>query len=55
MIEHDLVDELHPLMYPLLLGSDKRAPPNTIHTTFTLKSAVPYRSGVVALDYVRAR
>jgi dihydrofolate reductase len=54
MIEHDLVDELHLLVYPLILGSGKRALPEGSHRTFTLKSATPYPSGVVGLHYVRA-
>lgn len=55
MIENDLVDELHLLVYPLTLGSGKRALPNGVHTTFTLTSAKPYPSGVVGLHYVRQR
>jgi dihydrofolate reductase len=53
MIAHDLVDELHLLVYPLILGSGKRALPNGSHHTFALKSATPYPSGVVGLHYVR--
>ena len=34
-------------------GNGKRALPAGVHTTFTLKSAVPYPSGVVGLHYVR--
>lgn len=55
MIEHDLVDELHLLVYPVTLGSGKKVLPNGVHTTFTLKSAKPYPSGVVGLHYVRQR
>ena len=55
MIEHDLVDELHLLVYPLTLGSGKKVLPNGVHTTFTLKSAKPYPTGVVGMHYVRAR
>ena len=53
LMRHDLVDELHLLVYPLTLGSGKRALPAGVHSTFTLKSAVPYPSGVVGLHYVR--
>ena len=53
LIRHDLVDELHLLVYPLTLGSGKRALPSGVHTAFTLKSAVSYPSGVVGLHYVR--
>lgn len=55
LLEHDLVDELHLLLYPVVLGHGKRLLPERLHTTFTLKSATPFPTGVVALDYVRAR
>lgn len=55
LLEHDLVDELHILLYPTLLGGGKRLFPAGVHTTFELRSATPYPSGVVGLDYVRAR
>jgi dihydrofolate reductase len=55
LFEHDLVDELHVLLYPLMLGGGKRLLPERVHATFRLKSATPYPSGVVGLDYERAR
>jgi len=55
LLQHDLVDELHLLLYPLILGGGKRLLPEGIHTTFKLKSATPYPSGVVGLHYERAR
>ena len=55
LLEHDLVDELHLLLYPLTLGSGKRLLPAGVHTTFTLRSATPYPSGVVGLHYARQR
>jgi dihydrofolate reductase len=55
LIEHDLVDELHLLLYPLSLGGGKRVLPEGVHTTFRLTSAKPYPSGVVGLHYVRQR
>jgi len=55
LLEHDLVDELHLLLYPLVLGGGKRLLPADVHTTFKLKSATPYPSGVVGLHYERAR
>ena len=55
LLAHDLVDELHLLVYPLTLGSGKRVLPNGVHATFTLKAATPYPTGVVGLHYVRQR
>lgn len=53
LLQHDLVDELHLLVYPLTLGTGKRVfPPNT-NLTMRLKSARPYPSGVVGLHYAR--
>jgi dihydrofolate reductase len=55
LLEHDLVDELHLLLYPLALGGGKRLLPAGLHTTFTLLSVRPYPSGVVGLHYARQR
>ena len=55
LLEHDLVDELHLLLYPLTLGGGKRLLPEGVHATFSLESARPYPSGVVGLHYVRQR
>ena len=53
LLEHDLVDGLHLLVYPLTLGSGKRLFPSGAHANFTLRSATPYPTGVVGLDYER--
>jgi dihydrofolate reductase len=53
LLEHDLVDELRLLVYPLSLGSGKRVLPVGVYTKFKLMSATPYPTGVVGLDYVR--
>ncbi len=55
LVEHDLVDELHLLLYPLSLGGGKRVLPEGVHRTFRLTSAKPYPSGVVGLHYERQR
>src|ERR687886_759197 len=53
LLAHDLVDELHLLLYPLTLGGGKRLLPEGVHATFSLTSATPYPSGVVGLHYAR--
>lgn len=55
LLEHDLVDELHLLLYPLLLGGGKRLLPEGVHARFALKGVKQYPSGVVGLDYTRSR
>ena len=55
LLTHDLVDELHLLVYPLALGSGKRVLPTGVHATFALTSVTPYPSGVVGLHYARQR
>jgi dihydrofolate reductase len=54
LLEHDLVDDLHLLVYPLTLGSGKRVLPAGLHAKFMLKSATPYPTGVVGLHYLRS-
>lgn len=55
LLAHDLVDELHVLLYPLTLGGGKRIWADGAHGGFKLRSATPYPTGVVGLDYVRER
>jgi dihydrofolate reductase len=55
LLAHDLVDELHLLLYPLTLGRGKRIWAPDAHSRFTLTSARPYPSGVVGLHYARQR
>jgi dihydrofolate reductase len=53
LLAHDLVDDLHLLVYPLALGGGKRVLPDGLHMTFSLTAATPYPSGVVGLRYGR--
>jgi dihydrofolate reductase len=53
LFEHNLVDELHLLVYPLTLGRGKRVLPAGLHAQFRLLSATPIPTGVVALHYAR--
>jgi dihydrofolate reductase len=53
LLAHDLVDELHLLVYPLTLGSGKRVLPNGVYAAFGLTSATPFPTGVVSLHYAR--
>ena len=55
LLAHDLVDELHLLLYPITLGSGKRVLPSGVHATFELTAATPYPTGVVGLHYIRRR
>lgn len=52
LLANDLVDELHLSLYPLSLGGGKRLFPDGASSRFTLASAKPYPTGVVALHYV---
>jgi dihydrofolate reductase len=51
LLAHDLVDELHLLLYPLALGGGKSIFPKGSLSKFKLKSAKPYPTGVVDLNY----
>ena len=54
LFAHDLVDELHLLLYPLALGKGKRVLPDGVLAKFRLASSTPYPTGVVGLHYARA-
>jgi dihydrofolate reductase len=54
LLQNDLVDELHLLLYPLAVGGGKRLFPAGLHAKFALKETTPYPSGVIGLHYVRA-
>lgn len=55
LLADDLIDELHLTVYPLTLGSGKRAMPSGVYAKFRLTSATPYPTGVVGLHYTRQR
>ncbi len=55
LLQHDLVDGLHLLLYPLTLGGGKRLFPEGVHATFKLKEVTSYPSGVVGIHYERDR
>ena len=55
LLANDLVDEVNVMLEPVTLGGGKRLFPDGVHTTFKLKSAKPYPTGVVDLHYERAR
>jgi hypothetical protein len=43
------------VLFPITLGTGKRVLPNGVHSTFRLKSAKPYPTGVVGLHDERQR
>ncbi len=53
LLRNDLVDELHLLVYPVLLGEGKRLFPEGADVKLALKGTTPYPSGVVGLHYER--
>jgi dihydrofolate reductase len=55
LLKEDLVDELHLLLYPLILGSGKKLFPEGVYSTFKRTNVTPYPSGVVGLHYERDR
>jgi dihydrofolate reductase len=55
LLEHDLVDELHLLVYPLSVGGGKKLFPAGKHVPFKLIGTSSFPTGVVDLHYVRAR
>jgi dihydrofolate reductase len=53
LLANDLVDELHLLVYPVVLGAGKRVFKEGLDGSWQLKSATPYPSGVVGLHYLK--
>jgi dihydrofolate reductase len=53
LLANDLVDELHLLVYPIVLGKGKRVFGEGVPARFRFESARSYPSGVVGLSYSR--
>ncbi len=51
LIEHQLLDELHLLVYPLTVGTGTKLFRDGFETKLSLIRAQPFKSGVVALIY----
>ena len=54
LFENDLVDEVHLLVYPVLLGGGKRLFPEGVTAKFKLTGTDTYPTGVVGMHYERA-
>ncbi len=55
LMQHDLIDEVRLLVYPVVLGRGKRLFSDPINTTLKLVETKTFSSGVVALIYQLAQ
>jgi dihydrofolate reductase len=55
LAQHDLIDEYHLLVYPVVLGSGKKVFPDGVRLNLRLVEARPIPSGVVLTRYVVER
>ena len=55
LAEHNLIDEYHLLVYPLVLGSGKRIFPAGLRVNLRLLEAQPLPTGVVVMRYAPAQ
>ena len=53
MLANDLVDEIHLLTFPVIVGSGKRVFPDGLHTTFKLFYSKTTSNGIVISRYAR--
>jgi dihydrofolate reductase len=54
MLEHDLVDEVNLLIFPVVVGGGKRVFPNGLHRSFKLIESKSTPNGIVIVRYARA-
>ena len=54
MLEHDLVDEVHLLIFPVIVGGGKRVFPNGLHRSLKLIDSKSTPKGIVISRYARA-
>ncbi len=54
MLEHDLVDEVHLLIFPLIVGGGKRVFPNGLHRAFKLFDSKTTPNGIIIARYARS-
>jgi dihydrofolate reductase len=55
LARHDLIDEFHLLVYPVVLGGGKKVFPDGVRLNLRLVEARPLPTGVVLMDYTVER
>jgi dihydrofolate reductase len=53
MLEHDLVDEVNLLVFPVIVGGGKRIFPNGLLRSFKLLEATPTTNGIIIARYAK--
>lgn len=54
MLEHDLVDEIYLLIFPVVVGGGKRVFPNGLHRSFKLAESKSTPNGIIIAHYTHA-